>query len=60
MPPEAIVTVAFVTAAFGIVAGAIAWGSRQTVLARREAAARERAPYAPRPIREAEGLRIAA
>lgn len=62
MPPEAMFTVAFVTAAFAIAAATIAWGARQTTLARREAAARSRAAYAPRPCptKAALGLRAAA
>ncbi len=62
MPPEAMFTVAFVTAAFATVAAAIAWGSRQTTLALRERAARERTAYAPRPCPASETpeLRVAA
>lgn len=62
MPPEAMFTVVFVTAAFAVVAATIAWGSRQTTLARREAEAKERAAYASRPCptKAALGLRAAA
>ena len=62
MPPEALFTVAFVTAAFATVAATIAWGSRQTTLALRERAAQERTAYAPRPCptRAALDLRTAA